>query len=49
MMKEVKFIAMLTPEDRYRHNHVRFKGDVISFMVQYETKLGGEMVPCGKI
>jgi len=36
---------MLTPEDRYRHNHVRFRGDVISFAVQYETKLKERWLP----
>lgn len=41
-LKEIKFIVMLTPGDRYRHTHVRFKGDVLSFVVQYETKLDEE-------
>ncbi len=36
---------MLTPEDRYRHHHVRFKRDVLSFVVQYETKLEGKWLP----
>ena len=40
---------MLTPEDRYRHYHVRFKKDVISFMIQYETKLEGKVVTCCKV
>ena len=41
-IKEIEFIVMLTPEDRYRHRHARFKGDIISFVVQYETKLLGK-------
>ena len=45
MLKEARFTAMLTPEDRYRHYHVRFKKDVISFMIQYETKLEGTWLP----
>jgi len=44
-MKEIKFIAMLTPEDKYRHHHVRFKKDILSFVIQYETKLEGEWFP----
>lgn len=45
MLKEIKFIAMLTSEDRYRHLHVRFKREVISFVVQYETSLEGKWLP----
>ena len=44
-MKEMRFTVMLTPEDRYRHEHVRLKRDVIGFMVQYETKLKGKWLP----
>lgn len=36
---------MLTPEDRYRHCHIRFKKQVISFTVQYETKFEGKWLP----
>lgn len=44
-IKEIKFAVMLTPDDRYRHTHVRFKGQVISFIVQYETRLEGKWFP----
>jgi hypothetical protein len=44
-VKEVTFIAMLTPKDRYRHHHVRFKGEILSFVIQYETKLEGKWLP----
>lgn len=44
-IKEIKFIIMLTREDRYRHGHMRLKGDVLSFSVQYETKLEGKWYP----
>jgi len=44
-VKKVTFIAMLTPEDRYRHHHVRFKGEILSFVIQYETILEGEWLP----
>lgn len=36
---------MLTPEDRYRHSHIRFKGEVLSFIIQYETRLGEKWLP----
>ena len=45
MSKEIKFIVMLTPSDRYRHHHVRVKGIVTSFRVQYETKVAGKWFP----
>jgi len=44
-MKEVKFTIMLTLEDRYSHHHVRLKGTVLSFKVQYETKVEGKWLP----
>ena len=48
-IKEVEFTVMLTSDDRYRHIHVRFKGNVLSFVVQVRNQIGGEMVSCGKI
>ncbi len=44
-IKEVKFVAMLTIEDRYRHYHMRFKENVLSFVVQYETKMKEKWLP----
>jgi len=44
-MKEIDFIVMLTPDDRYRHKHIRFKGEVFSFVVQYETAIKGKWLP----
>jgi hypothetical protein len=44
-IKETKFTVMLTPEDRYRHRHARFRGNVLSFVVQYETRLEGKWLP----
>ncbi len=43
--KEVNFMVMLSPDDRYRHQHVRVKGKVIRFSVQYETKVGYRWLP----
>jgi hypothetical protein len=45
VFKEVEFIVMLTHDNRYRHRHVRFKGDVLSFVMQYETQLEGKWLP----
>lgn len=45
VVKEVRFIVMLTPEDRYRHHHVRFKSDILSFIVQYETRVEEKWLP----
>lgn len=44
-MKQVEFAIMLTLEDRYRHHHVRLKRTVLSFRVQYETKVEGKWLP----
>jgi hypothetical protein len=33
------------PSDRYRHHHVRVKRVVVSFSIQYETKLSGRWLP----
>src|SRR4030042_794599 len=44
-IKEVEFTVMLTSDDRYRHIHVRFKGNVLSFVVQYEIRLEGKWFP----
>lgn len=45
MLREIEFVVMLTSEDRYRHSHIRFKGNVLSFTVQYETKFEGKWLP----
>ncbi len=44
-IKEAEFTVMLTQEDRYRHQHVRFKGNVLSFVVQYETRVKDKWLP----
>ena len=45
MLKERKFLVMLTPTDRYRHSHIRFKTDILRFVVQYETRVEGKWRP----
>jgi hypothetical protein len=44
-VKGVSFTVMLTPEDRYRHEHLRFRTDILGFAVQYETKVEGKWLP----
>jgi hypothetical protein len=44
-IKEIKFNVMLTSEDRYRHRHMRFRGEILSFTIQYETRLQGKWLP----
>ena len=40
--KEVKFVIPFSQEDRYRHYHLRIRGQVIDFTVQYETFINGK-------
>jgi hypothetical protein len=43
--KEVEFVFAFSQEDRYRHYHLRFKGQIIEFAVQYETFINGQRLP----
>jgi len=43
--RKVSFVALLTPNDRFRHTHVRFKNEILGFVVQYETKLKDVWLP----
>jgi len=45
MLVERSFIVMLTPTDRYRHRHLRVNGDVVRFVVQYETRVAEKWLP----
>lgn len=45
MMKDVEFVIPFTRQDRYRHYHLRIKGHIIEFSVQYETFIHGEWFP----
>jgi hypothetical protein len=37
--KQVEYIIRIGPDDRYRHIHIKEKGKIIYFRVQYETKI----------
>jgi hypothetical protein len=45
LIREANFTVLLTPSDRYRHRHIRLKGDILSFVVQYETRLEDKWLP----
>jgi len=38
--KQVEYIIRIGPDDRYRHSHIKEKGRIIYFSIQYETKIG---------
>ena len=41
-MKTTRYVYLLTLNDRKRHEHVTDRGQVIQFVVQYETFVDGE-------
>ena len=44
-MKIVEYVAPLGTEGRRRVRHVRLRGQVIEFLVQYEIRVAGEWYP----
>ena len=43
--KEIEFVLPFSPEDRYRHYHLRIRNEVVDFSVQYETLINGKWFP----
>ena len=43
--KRIEYVIRIGPNDRYRHLHVRAKGKVVFFRLQYETRAGGKWLP----
>lgn len=43
--KEVEFVLPSSQEDRYRHYHLRVKGQIIDLAVQYETFINDKWFP----
>lgn len=41
-MKVTRYLYLLTLHDRKRHEHVSERGNVVRFVVQYETFIEGE-------
>ncbi len=45
MARKVQYVYEFSPIDRYRYTHHTDKGKVLSFVVQYETKIGDKWHP----
>jgi hypothetical protein len=45
MKREAEYVIRLGAFDRYRHNHIREKGKVVYFRIQYETMMGSKWYP----
>ena len=43
--REKTYVAMLSPEDRRRYVHRKRNGSIVSFVIQYETKVGDDCHP----
>lgn len=37
--KKIEYIIRIGPSDRYRHQHIKEKGKIVFFRLQYETKI----------
>lgn len=44
-MRKVEYKIRIGPFDRYRHLHIKEKGKIVFFRVQYETKIGDIWYP----
>ncbi len=45
MKKEVEYVVRLGLMDRYRSRHIRQRGQIVRFIVQYETRIGKNWLP----
>lgn len=45
MKREVEYLIRLGDTDRYRHKHIRQRGKIVFFSVQFETKLADKWYP----
>lgn len=43
--KQIEYKIRLGPDDRYRHLHIKERGKIIFFRVQYETKINDIWYP----
>lgn len=43
--KKAEFVIPFSEQDRYRHYHLRIKGQILEFVVQYETFINGKWLP----
>ena len=42
---KVEYVIRIGPSDRYRHLHVRERGKIVFFRIQYETRIGNRWYP----
>jgi hypothetical protein len=45
MKREVEYAIRIGKSDRYRHKHIRERGKIVYFRIQYETKIGEDWYP----
>lgn len=45
MKREVEYLIRLGDTDRYRHKHIRQRGKIVFFSVQFETKFADKWYP----
>jgi len=45
---ESEYIIRISPVDRYRHAHVKERGKIVFFRVQYEVKISGVWYPVAR-
>jgi hypothetical protein len=44
-INKVEYVIRLGPSDRYRHLHIKEKGNIVFFRIQYETKINDIWYP----
>jgi len=44
-IKETEYVIRIGSSDRYRHLHIKERGKVIFFRIQYETKINDKWYP----
>lgn len=45
MKREIEYAIRLGSADRYRHKHIRERGKILYFSVQFETKIADKWYP----
>ena len=45
MKREIEFTVILGLNDRYRHRHIRERGEIVYFRIQLETMIGDKSYP----
>lgn len=43
--KKIEYVIRIGTYDRYRHLHIKEKGKIVFFRVQYETKIADKWYP----